>query len=56
MLKREMQKFKKLLLAESDHLMQGMMVLLFGGVECSAKIAMTALSSRIVTKRLLPKR
>jgi hypothetical protein len=42
--------------AMRDHLMQGMMVLLFGGVECSAKIAMTALPGRIVTKRLLPKR
>jgi hypothetical protein len=37
-----------------DHAMQGMMVLLSKGVECSAKIAMTALPSRLVTTRLLP--
>jgi len=37
-----------------DHAMSGMMVLLSDGVECSRKIAMTALLSRLVTTRLLP--
>jgi hypothetical protein len=32
-----------------------MMVLLSKGVECSAKIAMTALLDRLATTRLLPK-
>jgi len=37
-----------------DHATSGMMVALSKGVECSAKIAMTALPSRRVTTRLLP--
>jgi hypothetical protein len=34
--------------------MSGMMVLLSKGVECCAKIAMTVLSGRVATTRLLP--
>jgi hypothetical protein len=37
-----------------DHAMSGMMVLLSNAVECSAKIAMTALRSHLATTRLLP--
>jgi hypothetical protein len=37
-----------------DHAISGMMVLLLKGVECSAKIAMTALSGWLATTRLLP--
>jgi len=37
-----------------DHAMSGMMVLLSKGVECSAKIAMTALPSRSAAMGLLP--
>jgi hypothetical protein len=37
-----------------DHAMSGMMVLLSKGVECSAKIAMTALQRRVAATRLLP--
>jgi hypothetical protein len=40
--------------AMRDHAMREMMVLLTKGVECSAKIAMTALPSRRATTRLLP--
>jgi hypothetical protein len=38
-----------------DHVVQEMMVLLPNAVECFAKIAMTALSSRLATMGLLPK-
>jgi hypothetical protein len=37
-----------------DHATSGMMVLGVRGVECSAKIAMTALLDRLATTRLLP--
>jgi hypothetical protein len=37
-----------------DHAMREMMVLLSEGVECSAKIAMTALRTGLAAKRLLP--
>jgi hypothetical protein len=37
-----------------DHSMSGMMVLREMSVECSAKIAMTALHSGLVTMGLLP--
>jgi hypothetical protein len=37
-----------------DHSMSGMMVLREMSVECSAKIAMTALRSAFVAMRLLP--
>jgi hypothetical protein len=37
-----------------DHATSGMMVLLSKAVECSAKIAMTALPSRGAAMRLLP--
>jgi hypothetical protein len=37
-----------------DHATSGMMVLLSYGVECSAKIAMTALPSGRAATRLLP--
>jgi hypothetical protein len=36
--------------------MPGMMVLPFGSVECSAKIAMTTLLTRLATMGLLPDR
>jgi hypothetical protein len=38
-----------------DHAVSEMMVLLSKGVECCAKIAMTALSDWCATTRLLPK-
>jgi hypothetical protein len=37
-----------------DQAMSGMMVLLTEGVECSAKIAMTALPGCLAATRLLP--
>jgi len=40
---------------QRDHAMRGMMVLLVAGVECSAKIAMTALLGWFATTFLLPK-